>query len=196
MSRQQTFTFNKYINSDLLLTHVRFFPSCSIAFHHNHHHRPNQVHSTVPKPLYPTMTTSTLEDNQNPLTSNPEDTASFFSNLFLTYLDPIFKVGAQRPLQSSDLGPPNPNDESNRIHQLLLKEFEKMRDVNTPPSPPVAGECAPLVGGANRPTNKKKQRVNVAKALWLANGPHKIYLSISLYLMSSLLTFVPVLIRK
>ena len=100
-----------------------------------------------------------------PTTHSIEDASSLISNWLLTYLDPLFKTGASRPIQSSDIGPPSKQDLSSEIYGKLLIEYEKQ---------PIKDKSA-------------------GRALWVANGPGKIYYAIFLYLLSNLMIFIPVL---
>lgn len=130
-----------------------------------------------------------------------EDQASCLSSWFLLYLTPLLKLGATKILDSKDVGPPSKCDRAkscyDSVNALWVKEVERTRIVNaakrTKHEEALAkcGDDAKKIAklGAFTPAPP-----NLAKVLWHAFGQWKIVWAISLYVLSSLLQFLPVLI--
>lgn len=130
-----------------------------------------------------------------------EDRASCLSSWFLFYLTPLLKLGATKILGPKDIGPPSKCDRAkscyNSVNALWIKEVERTREVNV--AKRIKHEEALAKCGDNA---KKLAKLgtftptppNLAKVLWHAFGQWKIIWAIALYVLSSLLQFLPVLI--
>ncbi|GMH98076.1 hypothetical protein TrST_g10769 [Triparma strigata] len=99
-------------------------------------------------------------------TKSLEDGASWFSKFTMFYLDPLLKLGAQRPLTMLDMGGPSEQDKA-------ANTFEKVTHIYE-----------------SQPEGKK----SIAGALWKGFGVAKFFFALFLYTISSFLQFVPVLI--
>mmetsp|Transcript_3880 Transcript_3880/g.5967 ORF Transcript_3880/g.5967 Transcript_3880/m.5967 type:complete len:1464 (+) Transcript_3880:108-4499(+) len=130
-----------------------------------------------------------------------EDQASCLSSWFLFYLTPLLKLGATKILDSKDVGPPSKCDRAkscyDSVNTLWVKEVERTHQINaakrTKHEEALAkcGDDAKKIAklGSFTPTPP-----NLAMVLWRAFGQWQIIWAIALYVISSLLQFLPVLI--
>ena len=130
-----------------------------------------------------------------------EDQASVFSKWFLFYLTPLLKLGSTKILDSKDVGPPSKCDRAkscyDSVNALWIEEVERAHEANA--AKRIKHEEALVKCGDNA---KKLAKLgsftpappNLAKVLWNAFGKWKIIWAMALYVLSSLLQFLPVLI--
>jgi ABC-type multidrug transport system fused ATPase/permease subunit len=99
-----------------------------------------------------------------------EDSSSWLSYVFLTFLDGIFAKGYRQTLELSDLGGISKQDKSDTLHERFKVKYEK--------------ECK------NHPLHKR----SLWSVLWRTVGYWKLMLSILLFCISAALQFGPVMI--
>jgi ATP-binding cassette subfamily C (CFTR/MRP) protein 1 len=128
-----------------------------------------------------------------------EDTASLLSRTLLLYLTPLLKLGAQKTLDPSDVGPPSTCDRAAACHESTRHqwklELERVRTKN---------ETKKLKWEKRREkmSDAKKEKMgsfvphtpNLARVLWYAFGYWRVWVAVFFYIISALLQFVPVLI--
>lgn len=59
--------------------------------------------------------------------ASPEDTASFFSNLYFAWLTPLLRLGRDRPLEADDLFPSSAADRTAATHGRFDPEWERSK---------------------------------------------------------------------
>jgi len=130
-----------------------------------------------------------------------EDQASCLSSWFLFYLTPLLKLGATKILDSKDVGPPSKCDRAkscyDSVNALWVKEVERTREVNAAKRTKHEEALAKCGDDAKKITKLGSftpAPPNLAKVLWCAFGKWKIIWAMALYVLSSLLQFLPVLI--
>eukprot|EP00984_Skeletonema_dohrnii_P014790 scaffold6280_cov79-Skeletonema_dohrnii-CCMP3373.AAC.5 len=130
-----------------------------------------------------------------------EDQASCLSSWFLFYLTPLLKLGATKILDSKDVGPPSKCDRAkscyDSVNALWIKEVERTREVNAAKRTKheeALAKCGDDAKKIAKLGSFTPAPPNLAKVLWCAFGKWKIIWAMSLYVLSSLLQFLPVLI--
>ena len=106
-----------------------------------------------------------LEEQSN----NLEDSAGFFSFIFMTFLDSLFAKGSKKPLEQIDLGTIGNADRSDLLYEKFAQEY----DVES-----------------KYPLLKR----SLWGILWRTTGYVKLVRAIVLYLISAALAFGPVMI--
>lgn len=139
--------------------------------------------------------------NIDPEALSFEDQASCLSSWFLFYLTPLLKLGATKILDSKDVGPPSKCDRAkscyDSVHALWVEEVERTRQVNATKRTKHAEALAKCGDDAKKIAKLGSftpAPPNLAVVLLHAFGKWKIVWAISLYVLSSLLQFLPVLI--
>jgi len=132
-----------------------------------------------------------------------EDRASCLSSWLLLYMTPILRLGATKVLEPSDVGPPSKCDRAaacyDDVNALWVHEVARVRDINELGKKAHQARVDALPADA---TPKQRRRVgtfepklpNLAGVLWASFGSWRIWWAIFLYVISSLLQFMPVLI--
>eukprot|EP01038_Epipyxis_sp_PR26KG_P009307 gene9307-12539_t len=114
------------------------------------------------------------EDGQNDNQNNPsiEDSASRISQWLLTYLNPLFKLGQTKELVLEDLGPPSNSDKSRLLYDRFQQHWEKQ----------------------SAQAKKKGSKPSLWHVMWRTVGYYNLFVCILLFLISSMLSFGPILI--
>jgi ATP-binding cassette subfamily C (CFTR/MRP) protein 1 len=132
--------------------------------------------------------------------SSLEDRAGLLSRWLLTYLSPLLRVGALKVLDEDDIGVPSEEDRAERAYNVAREAWDEQ-----------AVKCKAFNGDkvevyekevAAQETEEAKKKVkkpklkepSIAIALVHGFGTWKVIVAIILYVISALLTFVPVLI--
>ena len=130
-----------------------------------------------------------------------EDRASCLSSWFLFYLTPLLKLGATKILDSKDVGPPSKCDRAqacfDSVNALWAKDVERTREVNAAERAKheeALAKCGDDAKKIAKLGTFTPAPPNLAKVLWHAFGKWKIIWAVALYVISSLLQFLPVLI--
>lgn len=130
-----------------------------------------------------------------------EDQASCLSSWFLFYLTPLLKLGATKILDSKDVGPPSKCDRAkscyDSVYALWVTEVERTREENAAKRvkhKEALAKCGSDVKKIAKLGTFTPAPPSLAKVLWHAFGKWKIIYAIVLYVISSLLQFLPVLI--
>lgn len=110
-----------------------------------------------PSSLSPSLLTFEFSSSPHPPPPN---------SFTMTYLDPLLKLGAQRPLTLLDIGGPSEQDKAQNTFEKVTKAY----------------------------SSQEKDKKSIAKALWSGFGAWRFLLALGLYSVSSFLQFVPVLI--
>ena len=95
-----------------------------------------------------------------------EDGAGIFSTIWLSYLSPLLRQGAQKPLTPLDLGGPSAQDRAENCHAKVMEAYNA------------------------QPDDKK----SIAKAVVASFGVGRFLYALFLYVVSAALQFLPVLI--
>jgi len=132
--------------------------------------------------------------------SSLEDRASCVSRWLLNYLTPMLQLGSEKVLEQSDMGVPSKEDEADRAYQVTKEAFEvqsaKARAVNEKRKADYEAKLARCATDEQRKKVKppKHKDPNIAVALVKGFGVWKLVVGTIYYIISALLTFVPVLI--
>lgn len=100
---------------------------------------------------------------------NLEDSSSWVNFLLMTYLDPIFAIGNQRPLEMEDLGCVSKNNRADVLVERFKKEYAKQ--LHLPPA-----------------------KRSMWHALWMTVGYGRLFLALALFGVSAALQLGPVMI--
>jgi len=95
-----------------------------------------------------------------------EDGAGFFSKMWLSYLTPLLRLGASKPLTTLDLGGPSSQDKAENCYNKVMGAY------------------------IAQPEDKK----SISKALVSSFGVYRFLYALSLYVISAALQFLPVMI--
>ncbi|KAL3794688.1 hypothetical protein ACHAW5_009753 [Stephanodiscus triporus] len=143
------------------------------------------------------------DDDRDP--PSTEDEASCLSSWLLLYLTPLLKLGATKVLDPTDVGPPSMCDRAGpchaRVRELWNAEVMRAREIDDGER---ARHRAKVDGMPPNATDRQWRRIggrtytpkdpSLAKVLWNAFGYWRVWYAIALYVLSSLLQFMPVLI--
>jgi len=130
-----------------------------------------------------------------------EDRASCLGLWFLTYLNPLLKLGSTKVLESEDIGVPSERDRAGpvfqRAHELWAEECKRTIEVNKKRKSQHEAKLAQL-SPEKRGKAKKfvPKEPSVPGVLGKGFGRWRIALAISFYIVSALLQFVPVLLLE
>lgn len=111
--------------------------------------------------------TSLLTAQYNVNTPNYEEQANWISFLFLSYLNPIFRSGNEKPLEMQDLGGIAKQDRSETLYDSFTREYEQE-------------------------SQKPLARRSLWKVLWRSVGYMRLFVGIGLYMISAAMQFGPV----
>lgn len=132
-----------------------------------------------------------------------EDQAGILSSWLLLYLTPLLKLGATKPLETADVGPPSKADRAMvchaKVNDLWVVEVARVRELNAEGKAKHEEKLGKLSANA---TLKQRKKIgtfvptppNLAKVLWNAFGYWQIWLATFLYVIAALIQFMPVLI--
>jgi hypothetical protein len=129
-----------------------------------------------------------------------EDRANIVSIWLLTYLTPLLRLGAYKVLEQDDIGVPSKADLADRSYQVAHKawtdETEKCKLINAAKTKAYEDKLAACSTDEQRKKIKAPvlRQESMAAALMKGFGVWTIVYAIMLYVLSSLLQFVPVLI--
>jgi ATP-binding cassette subfamily C (CFTR/MRP) protein 1 len=113
--------------------------------------------------VIPTVPPSTQSDK------SLEEKSNWWAFIFMTYLDPIFAIGYQRPLELEDLGAPHVNNRADNLHGKFFANYDKQKHL---------------------PLHKR----SLWHALWLTVGYWRVLLAMIWFGVSAALQLGPVLI--
>jgi hypothetical protein len=129
-----------------------------------------------------------------------EDQSPLHSNWTLSYLSPLLSLGSRKVLEQDDIGLPSRQDRAAHAYEIAMRQWEvqsaKAHAVNDKLRAAYEVELA----ACTTPEAKKDlpepsyKEPSAAAALLAAFGTYRIVLALGLNVLSSLLTFVPVLI--
>ena len=148
---------------------------------------------------------SSNNDNDDKLHEllSEEDKASCISSWLLLYLTPLLKLGATKVLEPNDVGPPSKCDRAHTcfssVNSLWIAEVARTKSLNETNKVKHQNKLDKLPKNTTLKQRKKigtftPQPPNLAKVLWNAFGYYRVWYAIILYILSSLLQFLPVLI--
>jgi ATP-binding cassette subfamily C (CFTR/MRP) protein 1 len=129
-----------------------------------------------------------------------EDSANCLSDWLLSYLTPFLKVGANKVIDEDDVGIPSKEDRADAAYAAALKAWEvqakKSADVNAKRQQAYDAKLAKCSTDEQRNKIKppKLDEPSIASALVKSFGVWRVLWAIFLYIISALLTFIPVLI--
>lgn len=129
-----------------------------------------------------------------------EDNANCLSDWFLVYLTPLLKVGANKVLDEDDIGIPSKEDRADAAYKAALAAWKEQEK-----------KCAAIDAERQKAYEAKIQKCSteeqrnkvkpvepaepsIASALVKSFGAWRVIFAIILYVVSALLTFIPVLI--
>jgi ATP-binding cassette, subfamily C (CFTR/MRP), member 1 len=118
-----------------------------------------------------------------------EDQANWFSWITLSYLNPLLKQGSSQVLQPDDIGVPSQQDIAHEAYMKVQACWEQQRRKTEAAN--AYQHALAMRRGKPPPPDKEP---SLAFPLFQAFGLPKMVFAMSLYLVSSLLSFVPVLI--
>ena len=98
-----------------------------------------------------------------------EDNASCVSKWFLAYLNPLFQLGLEKDLELEDLGAPPNKSRSHHLYELFAEHW-------------------------NYEISKHPKKPSIWNALWKTVGYSSIIYCVLLFLVSSAISFIPVMI--
>ncbi|KAJ1419431.1 P-loop containing nucleoside triphosphate hydrolase protein [Ochromonadaceae sp. CCMP2298] len=113
------------------------------------------------------FTLSFRSDNGEPRAL--EDEANIISQIFLLYLNPLFKKGADQSLEMPDLGPTSWQDKTKRLFDAFTPQLEKE-------------------------SQRSFEKRSLWYVLWRTVGYFKLCLALGLYAGYSVCSFIPILI--
>jgi len=135
-----------------------------------------------------------------------EDEANCLSSWLLLYLTPLLKLGATKVLVGSDVGPPSKCDKAascyNKVQSLWIAEVERTKQLNEVNKTKHQQKLDKLPNNNDKKTIKQRKKIgtykpqlpNLANVLMKSFGRMRLGYAIFLYILSSLLQFLPVLI--
>ena len=129
-----------------------------------------------------------------------EDRANCLSRWLLNYLDPLLKLGSHKVLEQDDMGVPSEQDLADRAYQVAKDAFDeqsaKARAANEKIKAAYEAKLAKCTTEEQRAKVKAPvyKEPSIAMALVKGFGMWQLIVGIIYYVISALLTFVPVLI--
>mmetsp|Transcript_5471 Transcript_5471/g.6020 ORF Transcript_5471/g.6020 Transcript_5471/m.6020 type:complete len:1426 (+) Transcript_5471:82-4359(+) len=132
--------------------------------------------------------------------SSLEDRAGIISTWMLSYISPLLKLGAEKVLDSEDIGVPSKGDRADYAYETSLaawkEEEEKCRIANLKEQKCFEGKLEACSSEEEKKKIKKPKlkEPSLGIALMNAFGGFRFFLAIIYYVISALLSFVPVLV--
>lgn len=129
-----------------------------------------------------------------------EDQSSIYSKLMLSYLTPLLQVGSSKVLDEQDIGVPSKCDLAGEAYASSRVCWEeqtaKTEATNAKLKEAYKAKLAACSTDAKRDKVKAPiyKEPSIYSALFKAFGAWKVYIAIALYMISSLMVFIPVLI--
>lgn len=129
-----------------------------------------------------------------------EDRANVFSRWFLSYLTPLLKLGSHKVLDQDDMGVPSQADLADHAYEVTKKQFEEQSEKARLVNEKRHAEYNEKIAKCSTDEQKKKIKPpqhkdpNIAWALVKGFGVWQLILGTIFYVISALLTFVPVMI--
>lgn len=129
-----------------------------------------------------------------------EDQSGCFSRWTLSYLNPLLRLGASKSLEPEDVGVPSKEDLAESAYERTMAEWKievaRTNAINEKRRAAHQAKLDKCTSDAERENVKplELQDPAIARALVKAFGVWKVVTALLLYMTSSLLTFVPVLI--
>lgn len=129
-----------------------------------------------------------------------EDRAGFLSRWLLSYLNPLLALGSHKVLDAKDIGIPPKQDKADRAYASALsawqEQSEKCRAINEDRKAKYEAKLAKCSTEKQRKRLKqpKLKEPSIAGALVKAFGLTELFIGLVYYVLSALLTFLPVLI--
>mmetsp|Transcript_1973 Transcript_1973/g.4859 ORF Transcript_1973/g.4859 Transcript_1973/m.4859 type:complete len:1649 (-) Transcript_1973:101-5047(-) len=147
--------------------------------------------------------------NNNSKQISLEDQASCLGRWTLSFMNPLLQLGSQKVLEQSDVGAASEQDRAERAYTNIMREWtaelekaekankvilakHKQRMASSPPS--AAKATGDEKKDAEEPKKPALKEASMTLALMRAFGVGRVMISMTLYVVSSLLNFVPVLI--
>lgn len=129
-----------------------------------------------------------------------EDRTNIFGRWFLSYLTPLLRLGAHKVLDADDMGVPSKEDVADRAYQVAREAWQVQSAKTAAINQRLQAEHEDKL--AKCKTDEQKAKIkppqlkdpSIAVALMKGFGPWQIILGMIYYIISSLLSFVPVLI--
>ena len=134
-----------------------------------------------------------------------EDQSNIVSWFLLSYLNPMLQLGSQKILDPDDIGVPSEQDRAQiayqRVNARWQQQLQKTKDANDRRQAKFdkkVNACKTEQERTNLLQKKKPEPLepSLAAALFQGFGVTKLVLGVLVYLVSQLLTFVPVLILE
>jgi ABC transporter transmembrane region len=132
--------------------------------------------------------------------SSLEDRANCLSRWLLNYMNPMLKLGSHKVLEQDDMGVPSKEDLADRAYQVAKDAFDeqsaKARAANVKIKAAYEAKLAKCATDEQRAKVKAPvyKEPSIAMALVKGFGMWQLIVGIIYYIISALLTFVPVLI--
>ena len=132
--------------------------------------------------------------------SSLEDRSGIFSRWTLSFLTPLLQVGANKLIEAEDIGVPSKEDLASRAYTVTQAAWDeqilRVKTINDGKQAKYEKELAACATDDAKKKVKKPKMVEpgVASAVIKGFGGWRIVWAIILYVISSLVTFVPVLI--
>lgn len=141
-----------------------------------------------------------IDDSLGVWESSLEDRANIFSTWMLSFLDPLMRLGASKLIEAEDIGVPSEQDRAEKAFQVTQKAWdlqcEKCAATNAKLQEAYEARLEKCKTDAQRKKVKKPKVVEprIASALVAGFGASRFGMAIGLYVLSALLSFVPVII--
>lgn len=142
-----------------------------------------------------------------------EDQANLFELWWMSYLNPLLDLGARKVLESSDVGIPSAQDKAERAYQGAKSAWEEQVELCRIKNEPLIEQQKerdaeekqqqqePEIGASESSKSNKKEpkpivlkQPSITMSLVYSFGASRIALAILYQILSSLLSFIPVLI--
>jgi hypothetical protein len=129
-----------------------------------------------------------------------EDRASCFSLWSLGYLNPLLSLGSRKVLDSEDVGVPSEQDSANMAYQKTKNAWDEQVRLAEEKNKKILADHQAALDKCGKEEDKASikppvlKEPSVAKALMKSFGASRFWRSLIYYVISSLLSFVPVMI--
>lgn len=129
-----------------------------------------------------------------------EDRANCVSIWLLGYLNPLLSLGSHKVLDAGDVGVPSRQDSSDSAFQKTKETWDEQILIVEEQNKKILEAHKAALANCKKEEDEKKIKApvlkepSVAKALMKSFGGYRFYVAVLYYVISSLLSFVPVLI--
>jgi hypothetical protein len=129
-----------------------------------------------------------------------ENQAGYYSTWMLSYLTPLLRLGSLKVLENSDVGVPSKEDLADKAYVVAWKAWEEQTAATKVKNEQLKRDYEKKVAKCSTEAKRSKvkppiyKEPGIALALLIGFGRWRIAYAISIYIISTLLGFVPVLI--